>query len=181
MALKNFLKQGSYLTIERIEFSKTSRYLAANIIVYNDETKKEVLLQTSVCVGGNYDAIPVSKIFTDEDALMDEAPEYIGLKKGEGYLVQINDPISDYAKHVNDLVIFRDVEETVSLISPAFIYNTVEDACYEKISERKFIKLDNYNIKTSNQFNKFVDSSNIIKSFYEVLKRMPIYSGCEDA
>ena len=103
MALKNFIKQGTYLTFERIDYSKIGRYLQANIVVYADETKSEAILQTSIYIGGSYEALPIKKTIRTEDELMDEAPEYLGINTDEAILIAIDNPTSDYAKQIKEV------------------------------------------------------------------------------
>ena len=180
MALKNFIKQGTYLTFERIDYSKTGRYLQANIVVYADETKSEAILQTSIYIGGSYEALPIKKTIRTEDELLDEAPEYLGINTDEAILIAIDNPTSDYAKQINNFIIYKAPDNQVSIQSPLYIYDIESDSVLER-RINKFEKIDDFVIKTRQQFEKYIDSSNIVKSFYEILKRMPLYKDCEDA
>jgi hypothetical protein len=181
MALKNFLKEGSYLTFERIEYSKINKTLICSVIVYEDETKQNVLLRYSENIEGINESIDVKDIIYTEDELMDVAPEYIGLKEGEGIFIKIKDPISEYTQQVTNKVIMRQPSGKIIFHTPIYIYNLKTKETYERQLDDTFEVIDDYDIKTNRQFDLKIDSSNPIKSFYEVIKRKPIFKDCIDA
>ena len=181
MALKNFIKEGTYLTFERIDYSKLNKHLAANIIVYADDTKQEIVLQTSLNVCSNVIATPIVDVITSEDALMDEAPEYLSLDPDESILIEIDNPECEYAKYINGFVMSRNSDGGLSVMCPLYLEDKNHDIYERDDLTKKFVKMDKYIIKTSQQFDRAIDSSNIVKSFYEILKRMPLYKDCIDA
>ena len=175
MALKNFIKQGTYLTFDRIEYNKSNNYIQANIVVYADETKKEVVLQTSMYVGGAYEALPIKKVVKTEDELMDEAPEYLSLEPNEAMLIELDSATTEYSEHINNFVIYRTPDNNISIQSPLYLFDiNTKEVLERDDAGKKFIKLDKYIIKTKQQFDNAVDTPNIVKSFYEILKKMPI-------
>lgn len=181
MALKNFIKEGSYLTFERIDYSKILKILNANIIVFKDDTKQEVILRTSISIAGINGCIDIKKAITTEDELMEMAPEYLDLKEEEAIYIDIENPESEYAQQANKKTIIRQENGNILLHSPIYIYNPETKKTYERQIDDSFKELDDYDIKTGRQFDVVIDSSNIIGSLYEILKRQIIYKDCIDA
>ena len=181
MALKNFIKEGSYLTFERIDYSKINKILICSVIVYEDETKQNVLLKYNENIEGINEAFSIKSIIYTEDELMDTAPEYIDLNPGEGIFIKIKDPISEYTQQVTNKVIVRQPNGKIIFYSPIYIYDEKTKETYERQSDDTFKTIDEYDVKTDIQFDLKIDSSNPIKSFYEVIKRKPIFKDCIDA
>lgn len=181
MALKNFIKEGSYLTFERIDYSKILRVLNANIVVYNDDTKQEIILRTSISITGINGYTDIKSTITTEDELMEMAPEYLDLKENESIFINIESPESEYAQQVNNKAIIRQENGNIIIHFPMYIYKLDNKKTYERQTDNSFKELDDYDVKTGRQFDLIVDSSNIVGSLYEILKRQIIYKDCIDA
>jgi hypothetical protein len=179
MALKNFLKEGSYTRIERIDYSKHRRTLAFNIIVYSDDTLSEVLLETSMSLHGSYDVSTVNKILSTEEELYNEAPEYLNMKDSEIYLLSIESPLTEYANQLNNKIVFK-LNDKITFGSPQFIYLSDTKETLERSYDGTYKKVPDDKIKTFTQFDNTFKPDTLISDTYNYLKSLYIYSDCEN-
>lgn len=174
MALKNFIKDGFYARIERIDYSKQACFIKGIVQVYEDETLSKKIFNTTFDISGNHNALEITREITDEVALFDEAPEFLNIKKCDKVLINIKNPKTDFAKQNNGYVIIREGDK-IKFFSPTFIKK--ENKYFEK-SEKTYKEI--YEIKTVQQFEEKINSSNPISSLYEHIKTIEDYKDCVD-
>lgn len=179
MAIGNFIKEGSYTVFERLDYSKLNRFISANIIVFEDNQKKEVLLRTSVSVNGFEEAIEVKGIVNSEERAMESAPEFIDLiDDKECVLIDIDGDIkSDYIRQINRRVIRREGER-IQVLSPTHIIMKDSGETFERVDNDKYVLMSKFNVKTDKQFDTVFDASNPVGSLYEYLMNQKAYEGC---
>lgn len=177
MALKNFIKDGFYARIERIDYSKQHGFINGQVVVYEDETTTTKMFETQLSISAQNEAFHVSSSINNEEDLFLEAPEYLDIKDGDCVLINIPTQSikSDYARELNGVVVERRDGKLV-FNSPYFIkkdgkYFECINGSYEETRD----------IVIHEQFLEIIDPNNLMKSFYDYLKSLPQYKGCIDA
>lgn len=177
MALKNFIKDGFYARIERIDYSKQHGFINGQVVVYEDETTTTKMFETQLSISAQNEAVSVMRTITSEEDLFLEAPEYLDVKDGENVLIDIPRSVlkSDYARELSGVIIERRDGKLV-FNSPYFIkkdgkYFECINGSYEETRD----------IVIHEQFLEIIDPNNLMKSFYDYLKSLPQYKGCIDA
>lgn len=178
MALKNFMKGGVYVRIERVDYSKQGYKISGNIAIYEDDTATNKLFETQVTLnasGGNY--ANVDRIITTEDDLLLEAPEFIDILNGENVLIELDKKAkSDYAEDMDGTIISK-TDDVLSfskyqhIKKPDGIFYTKEDDVYTVLTD----------VVIPEQFEEIISPTNIIESLYNYMKTLPAYSDCIDA
>ena len=175
MALKNFIIPGSYLRIEHLSFSKQRTNCEANIFVYSDDTCKKLIIPPySVQIIGGMDELFIDGIIKDEVFLQD--PKNISTV---GKLIEFDKPSSEYAKSINNFVVYKNDAGIVSFMQPMMIYNTTTNTPFICNDQRQYVIQPI--ITGKHQFTTYFSQSNNRESlFYKYLKTLPEYCMCVD-
>ncbi len=177
MALMNFLKEGTYVYVEHFAYSKQKR-TAHFVVTVKD--KDEVIFSSPMNVTANSQAVVIDKTITLTDELLDLAPEYLNMKVGENYLIKIDNPTTDYIIDINNKIVSKN-EYRVLITVPTYYYDPKSQETYKYDESTGYVKLPRYSIQTTQQFDNWFDSTNVLKSIYEYLKMQPAFANCIDA
>lgn len=174
MAFANLLLDNSYARIEHIDFSKQRHYCNCVIAVYSDSQLTKFITQLSQEVRAINTAISYYSIITDEESLLDMA-----LIPSKAALICIENPTSDYAKSVNNRLIYKDSSNIIKLDRPSFIYDEVNKTYLMAQGDTTSKYKEFSEIYTTQQFDSYftVDSAPIAK-MYTYLKTLPLFAKC---
>lgn len=179
MAIRNFVKNGTYSRIETFSYSKHSRQASANFVVYEDETLERKLLSNQYHIDCSCAAVETGKIIEANELLDVMLPDYGPLKNGDTRLIMIpeGDPSleNDFIAQVNTRVVTRSNGQLLYL-EP--LYVLAEGVLYKRKANGKLRVCKD--VETAQQFDVIFSNNSLLNDMYKIIKNRPEFSGCID-
>jgi hypothetical protein len=180
MAIKDFIQKESYTKITYLNFSRSNRQLSLALKVYSDSTKTVELLNFNQQLMGmpleNINIVTIFRKITSNNELITMIPDFKLLKIGESLLIDIESPSSDYIRSLNNKIISREKNETLSILNTNVI--TINGIKYQRGTDGKFF------VEMGSDYEylfdeKFAINKNIEIAAYEYLMSLSMFKNCE--